>query len=394
MRWRSRPFPWPAADPRLFDAAVALAFVVVGQVAVWTNFGDYQGDQDAPVWIEALFALTFTVPLAWRRRAPLPAISVIAGGLMTHVLLVECAAPFVSGYIPLVVGTYSVGAYAPRRQALAGCAIAVCGVVVVTLRIVDLRDLGDIALDVLGVVVAWTIGRGMHHRAARAEALSHEVRTLEREAREAVAQERTRIARELHDVIAHSVSVMGVQAGAAEQMLSIDPERAREPLQAIQAGAREAISELRLLLGVLRGGDDGPALAPQPGLAQLGALVEQMRAAGLPTQLTVEGAPARLSAGVELSAYRIVQEALTNALKHADAAVAEVTIRHQAQGLDLEVVNSGSSIGGGPLARTPGHGLIGMRERVALYGGTITTGYHDGGGYAVRAHLPSDGRAA
>jgi signal transduction histidine kinase len=119
-----------------------------------------------------------------------------------------------------------------------------------------------------------------------------------------------------------------------------------------------------------------------------------MRAAGLPTQLTVEGAPARLSAGVELSAYRIVQEALTNALKHAHAAAAEVTIRHRAQGLDLEVVNSGSSNGGGRPASTSGHGLIGMRERVALYGGTITTGHRDGGGYAVRAHLPSDGRVA
>jgi signal transduction histidine kinase len=394
MRWRPRLSLRPGPDPRLFDAIVALAFVVFGQLAVWGNWGDYQGDQDAPVWVEALFALTFTVPLAWRRRAPLAAISVIAGGLMTHVLLVECAAPFLSGYVPVLVATYSVGAYATRRHALAGVAIAVCGVLVVTLRIVDLRDLGDIAIDVLAVVVAWVIGRGMHHRAARADALSDEVRTLEREAREAIAQERTRIARELHDVIAHSVSVMGVQAGAAEQMLAIDPERAREPLQAIQAGAREAISELRLLLGVLRGGDDGPALAPQPGLDQLDALVEQMRAAGLPTQLTVEGAPARLSAGVELSAYRIVQEALTNALKHAHAAAAEVTIRHRAQGLDLEVVNSGSSNGGGRPASTSGHGLIGMRERVALYGGTITTGHRDGGGYAVRAHLPSDGRVA
>ncbi len=239
------------------------------------------------------------------------------------------------------------------------------------------------------------LGRALQRRAARADALSDEVRTLEQEAREAVAQERTRIARELHDVIAHSVSVMGVQAGAAEQMLAVDPERAREPLRAIQEGAREAITELRLMLGILRSGEDAPALAPQPGLADLDALVEQMRAAGLPTQLTVEGPPARLSAGVELSIYRIVQEALTNALKHARAASATVTIRRGRQGLDLEVVNSGGVNGHGLDTAAPGHGhgLIGMRERVALYGGTITTGHQDPGGYAVRAHLPLDGRA-
>jgi signal transduction histidine kinase len=146
------------------------------------------------------------------------------------------------------------------------------------------------------------------------------------------------------------------------------------------------------MLGVLRSGADAPALAPQPGLGDLDALVEQMRGAGLPTQLTVEGAPARLSAGVELSIYRIVQEALTNALKHAHADSATVTIRHGRHGLDLEVVNSATRNGNGNGA-TRGHGLIGMRERVALYGGTITTG-HQGAGYAVRAHLPLDGRTA
>jgi signal transduction histidine kinase len=394
MRWRSRVTSLRGIDPRLVDAAIALFFVVVGQLSVWNGWSDLQGDKTGPTWAVALLALIADGALAWRRRRPLAVVAVMAGAFVFQVLFVEPAALFLTGYVPIVVAAYSVAAYAPQRRAVAGGAIAITAVVIVTLSVVELRAVGDIALDVLVVVVVWVLGRGMHRRATRADALSDEVRTLEREAREAVAQERTRIARELHDVIAHSVSVMGVQAGAAEQMLAIDPERAREPLQAIQAGAREAISELRLLLGVLRGGDDGPALAPQPGLDQLDALAEQMRAAGLPTQLTVKGTPARLSAGVELSAYRIVQEALTNALKHAHAATAEVTIRHEAQGLDLEVVNSGSSNGGGRPAPTSGHGLIGMRERVALYGGTITTGHHDGGGYTVRAHLPSDGRAA
>jgi signal transduction histidine kinase len=307
------------------------------------------------------------------------------------VLFVEAAAPFFTGYVPVVIAAYSVAAYAPERRALVGGGIAVAGVLIVTLRIVELRDVGDIALDVLLVVGVWILGRGMHHRATRADALSDEVRTLEREAREAVAHERSRIARELHDVIAHSVSVMGVQAAAAEQMLALDPERAREPLRAIQDGAREAIAELRLMLGVLRSGPDAPALAPQPGLGDLDALIEQMRGAGLPTQLTIEGAPPRLSGGVELSIYRIVLAGLTNALEHARATSATVTIRHGVSGIDLEVANSGAA-GDGTGPNSTGHGLIGMRERVALYGGTISTGHRAEGGYAVRAHLPLDGR--
>jgi signal transduction histidine kinase len=393
MRSRRRPVLLRGIDPRLVDAAIALFFVVLGQLSVWNGWSDVQGDQTGPTWAVALLTLVFNAALAWRRRFPLAVVALMAGVLVFQVLVVEPAAPFFTGYIPIVIAAYSVAAYAPTPQALIGGAIAVTGVLIVTMRIVELRFVGDIALDVLVVAAVWTLGRGMHRRAARADALSDEVRTLEQEAREAVVQERTRIARELHDVIAHSVSVMGVQAGAAEQMLSIDPERAREPLQAIQAGAREAITELRLMLGVLRGRDETPALAPQPGLTDLDALVEQMCVAGLPTQLTVEGAPARLSAGVELSVYRIVQEALTNALKHSQATSATVTIRNGANGLDLEVVDSGSINGRGPDPAAPGHGLIGMRERVALYGGTITTGHRGEGGYAVRAHLPLDGRA-
>jgi signal transduction histidine kinase len=392
MRERSR----RVSLPRLVDPLIALVFVVLGQLSVWGGWSDIDGEMSAPTWVSALFALAFTAPLAWRRRAPLATIATIAAALLVQVFLVEPAAPFIGGYVPMLIACYSVAAYAPARQGLVGGAIAVLTVLVVTVRIADLRDVGDIVLDVVAVGAVWTLGRALHRRTARADALSDEVRSLEQEAREAVAQERARIARELHDVIAHSVSVMGVQAAAAEQMLTVDPERAREPLRAIQDGAREAISELRLMLGVLRSGADAPALAPQPGLGDLDALVEQMRGAGLPTQLTVEGAPARLSAGVELSIYRIVQEALTNALKHAHADSATVTIRHGRHGLDLEVVNSAPGNGNGNgtgTAATRGHGLIGMRERVALYGGTITTG-HQGSGYAVRAHLPLDGRAA
>ncbi|MEZ5124069.1 MAG: sensor histidine kinase [Solirubrobacterales bacterium] len=391
MRWRARFAVSHGLRSRLFDVMLALAFVTIAQMSVWTSWSDEQGRFDGPVAVNALLALVFTAPLAWRRRAPLAALTTMMAGLLVQVLLVEPAAPFFGGYIPVLIASYSVAAYAPLRRALIGGAVAVIGVLVVTLSVEQLSSPSDVAFDVIVVAVIWLVGRGMHVRAAHAAALSDHVRALERtreqEAHEAVMRERARIARELHDVIAHSVSVMGVQAAAAEQVLTLDPERAREPLRAIQNGAREAIAELRLLLGVLRNGDDAPTLAPQPGLAQLGPLVEQMRQSGLPARLTVEGDPQRLSAGIELSAYRIVQEALTNVLKHAGAADASVTIRHGWTALELEVVDTGS---GGRDGTRAGHGLIGMRERVALHGGTITTGPEAAGGYTVRARLPLD----
>jgi signal transduction histidine kinase len=200
-----------------------------------------------------------------------------------------------------------------------------------------------------------------------------------------VAEERGRIARELHDVVAHSVSVMVVQAQAGPRLLG-EPEQARGAFRSIEASGREALVELRRLLGILRTGDEHLAIGPQPGLGSLQSLVEQMREAGLPVELRVEGEPLQLPPGVDLSAYRIVQEALTNTLKHAGQAEAEVVVRYGASELELEVVDNGS--GGAASVNGPGHGLIGMRERVALYGGELVTGTRNSGGYAVRARLP------
>jgi len=215
-----------------------------------------------------------------------------------------------------------------------------------------------------------------------------------------VAAERARIARELHDVIAHSVSVMVIQAGAAEQLLEETPERARGPLEAVQDTGRQTIVELRRLLGILREDGQELSLAPQPGLAGLDLLVEEMRQAGLPVQLRVKGEPGRLSPGVDLAAYRIIQEALTNTLRHAGPAQAQVVVRYQDHAVELEVLDDGQGPEPGDGAeRDRGHGLVGMRERVALYGGTLragplaaTTGTA-GTGYAVRARLPTDAGA-
>jgi signal transduction histidine kinase len=201
-------------------------------------------------------------------------------------------------------------------------------------------------------------------------------------AREAVVEERARIARELHDAIAHSVSMMVIQAGAERRV--VEPGSTREVLETIERIGRDALTEMRRLVGMLRSDADGP-LAPQPGLGDLPTLVSQVREAGLPVELHVEGEQRELPVGIELSAYRIVQEALTNALKHAGDAHADVHVRYGADSLELEIVDDGT----GSASRAPGgHGLVGMRERVALYGGRLDTGRDPRGGFTVRALLP------
>jgi signal transduction histidine kinase len=227
---------------------------------------------------------------------------------------------------------------------------------------------------------------------AHAEVRTH-ARTLESKhgetVRAAVFAERARIARELHDIVAHSVSVMVVQAGAAEDLLDRDPERARAPLVSIQETGGHAISELRRMLGLLRDERRAPALSPQPGTAQLDELVDQMSEVGLPVQLRIEGNPRPLSPGVELAVFRVAQEALTNTLKHAGHATSTVVLRYGDHELDLEIVDDGS----GGRANGSGHGLIGMRERVAIYDGTLEAGPRDEGGFGVRVRLPLNGTA-
>ncbi len=225
--------------------------------------------------------------------------------------------------------------------------------------------------------------------AARTVELEHE---REEKARLAVAEERARVARELHDVVAHNLSIMVVQAGAERRALAGERPQTAEVLDTIEQTGRAAMAEMRRLLGMLRRSDDELALAPQPSLEHVGDLVAQVREAGLPVELVVEGDVRALPRGIDLSAYRIVQEALTNALKHAGPARARVTIRYGAGALDVEVADDG----GGPPGEPPagGHGLIGMRERVALFGGELATGRRSGGGYAVRARLPIAGGGA
>jgi signal transduction histidine kinase len=238
---------------------------------------------------------------------------------------------------------------------------------------------------------AWVLGRALRRRRLATVELRDRAARLEREreerARAAVAEERGRIARELHDVIAHSMSVIVVQAGAAEQILEHDPARAREALRSIRRAGNDALEEMRRLLGILRHEDEELTLAPQPSIARLDELLGQARAGGLPVELVVDGQPRQLAPGVELAAYRIVQEALTNSRKHARAASAQVTVRYAPDALELDVVDNGRPAR--PSGGT-GHGLVGMRERAALYGGVLEAGARPEGGFAVHARLPLD----
>ncbi len=350
-------------------------------------------------------ALLATVPLLFRRRFPFAAPAVVFAGVagVSLISLAGVTEGATFAMLGLVLASWAAGAQREGQQALAGAALGLAAVAVNVQAHPGsgtALDFGDAEVDLASWLV---IGIGLplaafalRRREERAVALEAEAQRLAREreerARAAVAAERARIARDLHDVIAHSVSVMTVQGGAARLLLDQDAQRAREPLLAVEETGHQAMAEMRRLLGIVHAEQDAPALAPQPGLADLEALVEQVRQAGLPVALEVQGAPKPLAPGLGLAGYRIVQEALTNALKHAGPARAWVTVRYDADALVLEIADDGAG-GGGSDGGGSGHGLVGMRERVALYGGELAAGWRPGGGFAVRARLPLGPRA-
>ena len=334
------------------------------------------------------FTLLWTLPLLFRRRFPLGAPVVVLVVLGLEALVAdEAVTSSQTNGLAIVAAFGILGSHPDLRAAVAG---AVIGYLSMVLIVLDDRPrvAGTVAIFLV-TAVAWTIGRALGERGRRTADLEERAERLERAHAEAVAGERATIARELHDVIAHSVSVMTVQAGAARLLLEEDPPRARESLVAVEETGRQALGEMRRLLGILRGDEHEARLTPQPGIADIDALVEQVRAAGLPVDVVVDGAPKPLSPGVDLAAYRVVQEALTNALKHAGAARARVSIRYGANALELAVTNDGRA----PRNGGTGHGLVSMRERVTLYGGEFEAGPRGEGGYAVRASLPLDAAA-
>jgi signal transduction histidine kinase len=386
-----------ALRPPQADVLLAAGLLVVGQIETWTT------SSFEPKLPLAVLAVLVTVPLAWRRRAPLGALLAMAvPGFVLSSGWPELN-PLYS-FLAVLVAAFSVGAYAEPRRAAVGCALVILtfwvGALEDNARHPGRRGLSDVAFVTVVFGGAWLLGRALRGRGQHAAELEQRAARLQAEqqaqARAAVTAERARIARELHDVIAHSVSVMVIQAGAAEQLLEQTPERARAPLAAVQDTGRQTIVELRRLLGILREDDQELSLTPQPGLAGLDVLLAETRQAGLPVQLRVEGQPWPLPPGVDLAAYRIVQEALTNTLRHAGPVHAEVVVRYQDHAVELEILDDGPGPGSPPSAGGgSGHGLVGMRERVALYGGTIHAGPRAsaGTGYAVRVRLPADAAA-
>ncbi len=374
---------------RSFDIAVAAAFAVLAQIEVWGDLGDLAGQRsgDDTRWLSSVLMLGI-LALAWRRTRLLAAAVVVTGVVVTDTLLVSHTTGFFGEFGPMLVLVYT-AAQRDTRQLVAPLAVVGAGYVAITAAIPLLHGPHDLLLNALTLLAAFVIGRLVRRLYGRNDELAARTEELERQreshARAVLLVERGRIAREIHDVIAHTISLMGIQAAAAEHVLDKSPERAREPLRAIQQQAREAIEELRRLLGVLREDSESLGLSPQPGLAALGTLVDQMRAAGLPVTVEVAGDPHPLSPGVELSAYRIVQEALTNALKHAGPVPTGVRLHYGPETLDIEVTDRGSTR---HRPGTQGHGLVGMRERVALHRGTFSSGPAASGGYVVQASLP------
>jgi signal transduction histidine kinase len=371
------------------DWAVAIALCAGAQHEVWTS-------PEFRSWrvIDAVAFALVTLPVAWRRRWPVGVLATMTGVLVYATLFVSepDRAP-VETFLAMILAYYSVGANSTDRRGIVGATACLAAVATATWA----RSLYHAHTSVrpgawLVFGLAWLVGRDLRRRRRQAVDLRTRATLAEREreerARVAAAGERARIARELHDVVAHSVSVMVVQAQAGPRLLG-DPDQADAAFRSIEASGREALVELRRLLGILRTPNEHAAVDPQPGLGSLGSLVDQVREAGLPVAVHVEGEESPLPRGIDLSAYRIVQEALTNTLKHAGTARADVVVRYGPTALELEVADDGR--GAHDSANGIGHGLIGMRERVALYGGTLRAGARPGGGYEVRARLPLTG---
>jgi signal transduction histidine kinase len=347
-----------------------------------------------PLGLNLLAVATLTIPLAWRRRWPLAVLCfTMAAGTIQGIFLSSVDDVATIFFVVIVLG-YTAGAHLPRRRAWFALPLMFLGICGVNLG--THATSSDYLFPSAVVLIAWLCGRALRARALLTEEL-HEAairaeEAHEAEAQRAMAEERRRIAREMHDVVAHSVSVMVVQAGGARRIIDRDPDRAAQAAAQIEYAGRAALVEMRRLLGLLHAGEgEAGALAPQPSLAELDALVERSRAAGLPVEVRVLGERRPLPAGIDLAAYRIVQEALTNTLKHAGTTPTEVHLRWGDHELELEVLDRGG-VGTARNGSGGGHGLVGMAERVRLYGGELEAGPRPAGGFRVRARLPLEER--
>jgi signal transduction histidine kinase len=386
--------PRPRTRSDWLEWAIAAAVLVT---AVAEASGKVRGSHwNGPPAVVLVFIAVSVLPLATLRAHPVGSLAIAVPAFSLYALAFGLPAS-TAGVFVVILLAFGAGRYRGPRERWAVGGLA--GLFVVfQLRpgspaFSDSSTLADV-LFILGIMaIPFAGGRVVANRQRLADQLRAQQPLV---ARAAVAGERARVARELHDVVAHSVSVMVIQSVAARTLLRRDPDRAEEALHAVEATGQEALAELRRLLGVLRttgDPDEDGGLQPQPGLADLDALVAGAQRSGVTVDVQVSGERARLAAGVDLAAYRIVQEALTNVIRHAGTDRASVHVVHEPRALVIEVVDDGRGDG----ARAPdhggGHGLAGMRERAALYGGALHAGPRDAGGYGVRADLPLEGTA-
>jgi signal transduction histidine kinase len=363
---------WLRRHPNLVDVVMVLA-LAAGFIGRAGHLHQWAGG--------VALAVLQVAPLLVRRRYPRTVLAAVSAAFIVQAI-VESPTPPIAPFIAV----YTVAANLPRREGIAPAAVATFAM---TVALLALGEPNRALSNLIPLIGAWVLGDNLGTRRAYTQALEERAERLEREQEaeraRAVAEEQARIGRELHDVIAHNVSVMVVQAAAANDVFATRPEKAREALRAIESTGRSALAELRRLLGTVRG--EELEYAPRPGLDRLDELVAQVRSAGLQVAVSVEGAPRPLPAGIDLSAYRIVQEALTNTLKHAQATRADVALRYRDDELGVEVRDDGAGNGNGSGGGT-GSGLIGMRERVTAFGGSLVAGPAPTGGFAVAARFP------
>jgi signal transduction histidine kinase len=340
--------------------------------------------------LAVVLALLQTLPVAWIRRWPLAVLVITGGSLVAHYAV---GLPSTTGLLGPALASYGAAVSGPRRASPVVAGVLCLGTLGAALADGD-AGAGEVFAIITAFGAPWLVGARIRRTRERTAALEERAVRAEAEreieAQRAVAHERARLARELHDIVSHAVSVIVVQAGAAGRLLDRAPDEVAPRLAAIEGAGREAMAELRRLLEVLRGDEDLAAgsLEPQPGCAALPALVERFRDSGLPVRLTVAGEPYPLPASLDLSVYRIAQESLTNALRHARATEAVVMLRYAPAAVEIAVSDDGV---GGATSPREGHGLIGIRERVAVFGGTVAAGPQPHGGFAVTASLPIPG---
>jgi signal transduction histidine kinase len=402
-------------NPTATDAVVALLFSAAALVSLNATFEILRQDPTfhtpaKPAIVLSLLAVT--LPLTLRRRFPLAVAVTVTVAFVVGRVMVSPAIPGLPGWEAIVttwacwLALYSAAAYGARTRAttlvLAAVAAMLFGEVVRDLvfyqggvaRGLPLNEGFGLAYNAVVIILPMLLGAVVRSLRERGRELAVQATELQREreenARRAVLDERVRIARELHDVVAHHVSVMGIQAGAARRVMTRQPERAEEALTSIEASSRQAVDELHRLLGFLRREGQDDALTPQPDLAQLPELIAQTATGDFAVNLIVEGEPRPLPGTLELSAYRVIQEALTNTIKHSGATAATVRVAYTPLMLEIEVVDDGTSTDQ-PRSHVGGHGLVGMRERVRLHRGDLRIGPAPHGGFAVHAEFPLNG---